>query len=328
MATNLYEALWADLRGPVAALVEHRRRRRRRLAVSAVACGAVLAAAGAALAAASLLGWPAPAHVRQDLAGVDAGLPSDLRLNPDVEHARAVATGTSSVLYAADLSGGGHCTEIVTAGDRGRGAVCTTAAGVTHEPIELTVPSDDDPDPSSPVTVAGRLNVPARTLEITYGSVTRQIPLGNDGYFVFDVPPDDRAGAHSSEVVVTAHDVDGATVARATVPADWDQPAVPDDRAPLYASTRSDAHDFTKVYGIEGHVSAPGAARLQLRYADGTRVDIPIDPNGDFLYDVPAARIGSFMRPQQLVATDPRGAVVAQTHVAAVAYWRGEQRHR
>jgi hypothetical protein len=327
VATNLYDAIWTDLHGGIEELAARQRRRRRIVATAAVIAGA-LAVGGAAFGTSKLLGQPAPEHVRADLAGVDTGLPSDLRLNPDVANARAVATSESSTLYAADLADGGHCTEIVTGDGRGRGAICRTAADLADEPIELTLPSDDGAGAAAPVTLGGRLNVRAGRLDVQYGTTTRVIPLGVDGYFVFDVPARDRAAAHSSAIVVTARGAGGSVVARAVVPNDWDEAAVPDDRAPLFVSTRSDERDFTKVYGIEGHVAARRATALELRYDDGTIVAIPIDPHGGFLYTVPPSRTGSFMRPQRLVAVDARGNVVAHAAVAAVAYWRGVERHR
>src|SRR4051794_15663064 len=51
----------------------------------------VTVALGSAAAASDVLGDPAPEPIRAHLAAVDAGLPDDLRVNPDVEHAIAVA---------------------------------------------------------------------------------------------------------------------------------------------------------------------------------------------------------------------------------------------
>jgi hypothetical protein len=100
------DALQQDLVSAYASLLERRARRGRQLRAATLACVAVLVLAGAAFGTAALLGWPAPEHVKKDLAAVDQGLPADLRLNPDVEHARAVASTGSSTLYAADLAPG------------------------------------------------------------------------------------------------------------------------------------------------------------------------------------------------------------------------------
>ena len=303
-------------------------RRRHRKVIIAVATVASLALTGAGFGAAALFGWPAPQHVRNDIAGVDRGLPADLRLNPDVEHAHAVAATETSTLYAASLHDGGSCTEIVTEGERGRGATCTTGAQRSSRPLDVTMPFDDQAGPDSPIVVGGRVNVESgASLGVRYADGSSDaIPLGDDRYFLFEIPAAYRASVHSSGLELVARDDRGSVVARATVPADWDDRAVPDEQAPLYVSTRSDESDFTKVYGLEGHVSAPGAVRLELDYGDGTRVAIPLRSDGSYLYTVPSDRIDDFMQPRELSALDEHGHVVASTWVAAVAYWRGRER--
>jgi hypothetical protein len=266
--------------------------------------------------------------VREEIAAVDRGMPADLRLNPDVAHARAVASTESATLYAASLRDGGSCTEIVTSGDRGRGATCATAAQAASQALALTVPSDDGAGSEAPVTLGGRLNAETgASVEAIYadGSSDR-IPLGEDRYFLFEVPAEHRASVHESGLELVARDGGGAVVGRASLPADWDDPAVPDERAPIYVSTRSDESDFTKVYGLEGHVGAAGASTLELDYGDGTQVQIPLREDGSYEYTVPADRIGDFMQPRTLVARDAAGKVVATAPVAAVAYWQGRER--
>jgi hypothetical protein len=192
------------------------------------------------------------------------------------------------------------------------------------------MPFDDDAGPDAPIVVGGRINAETgASLHVRYfdGS-TDSIPLGEDRYFLFEIPAAARASVHASGLQLVASDESGAVVARATIPDDWDDAAVPDDQAPLYVSTRSDESDFTKVYGIEGHVSAPGATRLELVYGDGTRAAIPIQPDGSYDYTVPADRIGDFMQPRTLVALDEQGREVASATVAAVAYWHGRERGR
>jgi len=83
-----------------------------------------------------------------------------------------------------------------------------------------------------------------------------------------EVPAQHLATVHASGLELVARSADGSVVARASLPADWDDPAVPDEVAPIYVSTRSDASDFTKVYGLEGHVGAAGATSLELKYDD------------------------------------------------------------
>jgi hypothetical protein len=326
MATT--DALQHDLRTAYSRLLVRRARRRRVALVSALAATGALLLGAAALGAATLLGWPAPRHVQNDIAAVDRGLPADLRLNPDVEHARAVASTPNATLYAASLRDGGSCTEIVTAGGRGRGATCATAADRARRAIDLVAPFDDGAGSDSQVVLGGRINdASGSSLEAAYADGAHEdVGLGEDRYFLFEVPPEHGASVHASGLELIARNGDGSVVGRATLPADWDDPAVPDEQAPLYVSTRSDESDFTKVYGLEGHVSAPGAVRLELDYGDGTQATIPIRDDGSYEYAVPPNRIGDFMQPLTLAALDKRGNPVASTTVAAVAYWRGRER--
>lgn len=313
-----------DLESAYRSLLRRRRRRRRLARVASVGAGAGLLLTGAAVGASMLLGWPAPAHVQQEIAAVDTGMPADLRLNPDAEHAHAVASIGTTTLYAADLRGGGSCSELVTAGDRGRGARCTTGAELASRPLDLTVPSDADPTPGTPIALGGRINASSgASLAAVYADGSSDsIPLGEDRYFVFEVPTQYLATVHASGLELVARSKDGAVVARASLPADWDDPPVPDESVPIYVSTRSDSSDFTKVYGLEGHVGAAGATSLELAYDDGAVVSIPIQSNGDYTYVVPADRIDNFMHPQTLIARNAGGEIVASTSVAAVAYSR------
>lgn len=320
-----HELLGADLVTAYEHLLERRRQRRRRVRSSVIVVSGALALAGAAFGAARVFGWPAPDHVRADLAAVDQGLPADLRLNPDVSNARAVASTGEVTLYAASLKDGGYCTEIVTPGDRGRGAICTTAADVAERLIEVALPSDQA-SVTAPVVLGGRVNAAgAISLELDYGDgVKDQIPFGDDRFFVFSVPADHVASAHGAALALVARDQSGQVVATGSIPADWDANAVPDNTQPLYVGTRSDSSDFTKVYGIEGFVGATGAVSLELRYRDGENVTIPIADDRSYEYTVPADRVDDFfMKPQQLVVLDATGAEIATAYVAAVAYWRG-----
>jgi hypothetical protein len=320
-----HDALHHDL---VAAYGARLDRRRHRKPVVAAVAAASLALTAAGFGAAALFGWPAPLHVKQEIAAVDQGLPADLRLNPDVEHARAVAATENATLYAASLRDGGSCSEIVTTGERGRGATCMTGAQAGTQPLDVTMPFDDQTGPDAAIVVGGRVNAEAgASLQVRYadGSID-PVPLGDDRYFLFEIPAAKRARVHVSGLELVAYDESGSVVARAAVPDDWDDTAVPDEQSPLYVSTRSNESDFTKVYGLEGHVGAPGATRLELEYGDGTRAAIPIQPDGSYDYTVPAGRIDDFMEPRTLVALDEQGREVASATVAAVAYWRGRER--
>jgi hypothetical protein len=329
MDDDKLELIHDDLVDAFGGYLAARRRRRRLVRIGAATFGIFVLTAAVAIAGAYILGGPAPDRVRTDIANVDRGMPADLRLNPDVEHAQAVAAAGTTTLFGAILRGGGYCIELVVADGPGRGAVCTTKTDLASNHLEVTVPTVV-PDTGTPVALGGRVNVPAASLEIHYGESGQvdKIALAPDSYFAFEVPEERRSLALSSELRLVARDAKGKTVAVASVPADWNAPAAPDTAAPLYVSTRSDESDFTKVYGLEGHVSAAGAVSLDLDYGDGTHASIPIDPRGDFNYVVPPDRIGSFMTPRILTARDVSGQTVATAAVAAVAYWHGRDRHR
>ena len=66
-------------------------RRRRALRASTLGLGASGSPPRRPSARVLVLGDPAPPDVERDLRDVDTGLPADLRLNPDVEHAHSVA---------------------------------------------------------------------------------------------------------------------------------------------------------------------------------------------------------------------------------------------
>jgi hypothetical protein len=326
-----FDAIERDLTIAFGRYLVRRRRQQRRLRLALLCTLGCVLLAGVALGAERVLNGPAPDSVRKDLEAVDDGLPTELRLNPDVVSARAVAESTTSVLYAAFLTGGGYCSEIVTDGARARGAVCTVARDVERLPISVTLPSDTDEKALSPVAIGGRVNRGAvASLDVRYGEAgpNDRIGLGQSGFFVFDVPAAHRGLARASGLILTARDSSGKIIGQAVVPADWASAAVPDSTSPLFVSTRSDSRDFTKVYGVEGKVSATGAARLELRYTDGAVVSIPLNSDGSYRYDVPNERAASFMRPQRLVALSAAGRIVAEAPVAAVAYWRGRERGR
>jgi len=118
-----------------------------RLAVVLASLALAGSAAGTGI---ELLGSPAPPAVRRDLRDVDHGMPRDLRLNPDVTQARAVAAANGSVVYFAPLKGGGYCAELVTQAAGSRGAVCSTAQQAQRTPISVTVPFSDPSGPTRP----------------------------------------------------------------------------------------------------------------------------------------------------------------------------------
>ncbi len=316
------DALGDDLTRGYARLLARRRRRLQRVRIFALASVGALFFAAVGFGALHALGWPAPDSVRADLAAVDQGIPADLALNPDVVHAKAVASAGDATMYAAALRGGGFCTEMVTAGDRARGAVCSAA---NARPIEVSAATDTEGDPRSPIVLGGRVTARAATsISISYNGSTRtdEVTLADGGFFILQVPIDRLEAAHAGEIDLVAHDKKGREVGTAVIPADFDDSPVSDESQPLYVSTRSDSSDFTKVHGIEGFVGDPSAVVLELRYRDGDHVRISINPDRSFSYTVPIEREDSFMTPQTLVSLDADGHVLVTRSVAAVAQSR------
>lgn len=300
------------------------RRRAKRPVILAVAL--LITGAGVA-AAAQLLGGPAPSQVKEDLANIDQGMPSDLRYNPNVQDARLVAQADGAGLYYARLADGGYCSEIVTPTSGPAGAICVAGGSLDQEPtIHVTVPFDDPLTTSSPFIVGGRVSVSGATsLEATFADgSTQSVTLGDEGFFVFAVAADHLVEAHQRGVKLVATDVAGTEIASADVPpTDFSNPAKQDARQPIFVSTISTQNDLTKVLGVEGSVNIHGAASLELRYPDGTTVEIPLAADRHYHYDLPEQRTGDlFDTPGWLIALDASGVELARTPVAAVAYWR------
>ncbi|MDP9302472.1 MAG: hypothetical protein M3P43_16510 [Actinomycetota bacterium] len=295
----------------------------RALRVVTIAAALVLAAALGAVAG-ELVGSPAPASVKQDLAGVDQGMPADLRLNPDVESAVLAAYTENARLYYAALDDGGYCFEIVTATEGARGAVCTKAADVRAQAIEITMPFTDPVTRRSPIEVGGRVNVAAASLEARFADGQRApIQLGADGFYVYEVPRAQVESAHIDGFDLIAYDGAGASLATATAPpTDFSDPAAMDRAMPIFVSTISTHADFTKVLGIEGSVNVDGARRLELRYPNGSTVWIPIHADGSYHYDLPVGRVDDLASvPGELIAYGAQGKELARAQVASVAYW-------
>jgi hypothetical protein len=302
---------------------------RRRAGRPLLVAAALLVIGGTAAGAGLLLGGPAPSGVQRDLAGVDEGMPADLRLNPDARNARLVARSDGASLYAADLGDGGYCAEIVTPEGHASGAVCTTAAALPSQPIGVTVPFVDPVTIRSPFVVGGRVNAPgAVSLDAVFADGTHlPVTLGDDGFYVFAVTADRLPDAHRSGLSLVATDAGGAIVATADVPpTDFSDPEAQDAKQPIFVSTISTHTDLTKVLGIEGSVNVPRAASLHLRYPDGTVAEIPLEPDGTYRYDLPVARQDDlFSQPGELVALDAKGRQLASAPVAAVAYWQARE---
>jgi len=300
------------------------RRTRRRVAIAAVLASAGLATAAAA---AGVLGRPAPDRVRLHLAALDEGLPADLRLNPDVAHARAVAATAGGALYAADLQDGGSCMEIVSDGDRPRGATCTTAAELGERPVEVMAPIASSAEDI--LLVGGRVNADqVRHVVIRYADGQRLAAAeGIDRYWLVEVPASEHASALRDGLVVTGLAADNHEVSTVAVDGLLDDDPLGtrlDQLQPIFVSTIS-AGDLTQVLGIEGSVHAVGAVRLSLRYPDGTTTTVPLGSDGTYRYMLPAERQDDFAKASGLlVARDATGNVVASVPVSSVA---GGRRH-
>jgi hypothetical protein len=294
-----------------------------------IAAALVVLGGGVAAAAGVLFGGPAPQSVKGDIAGVDSGLPADIRLNPDVENARSVAATEDSILYYAALRDGGYCIEISTAQEGPRGAVCTTAAQAASEPFEVTVPFVDPIRPDSPVTIGGRVNRDGvATLEIQYADgASDPIPLGDDRFFVFDVPQDELASVHADDFRLVGLDPSGGVVASTTIPAVAPEVHEPDSGQAIYVETVSNGDDLTQVLGIKGRVNAKGVVHLELRYPDGSTVRIPLGAAGAYAYVVPKERQGDLAdAPGTILGLDGSGRVIARATVASVAWWEARNR--
>ena len=327
LAPNL-DAILADLM-PAARRLAARRRARRRTARIAAAAVAALALGGtAAVAGFDILGSPAPPAVQRDLRGVDRGMPRDLRLDPRVDEARAVAATGDSVVYYAPLAGGGYCAELVTNGARPRGAVCSTDAVTGAEGMSVTVPFTDPVTDDSPVTVSGRVSKPgAAAVELVYpDGGTDSVAVGERGFYVADVPSPHLTAVHRHGLLLVARGDDGGSLAQAVIPTDAITPPTEAERPhdPIELDTVSTESDLTLVLRVRGSLYVHGVDHLTLRYPDGRTVTI--EPRGDrFDYAVPSERQGDLMTPGAITAYDAHGNVLAERPVAAVAYWHSRR---
>jgi len=304
-----------------------RRSHRRRAGVVAIVVAGVLVGAAAATAT-TILGRPAPDPVRAHLAKLDRGMPPDLRYNPDLANARAVAATASGTLYAADLRNGGYCIEVASPTSQPRGGTCLTTADASAHPIEVIapIPTGDD----APLLIGGRLNTAdLAALQVTYtGTAPNRVALGLDRYFLIEVPAAQQAAALDDGIDLTALDSHGQVAAHVQVPPLRDNDGEKlDRRQPIFVSTLSDSHDFTLVLGIEGRVNVTGYHTLELTYPDGTVVTIPTKPDGTYRFALPADRRGDFARAfGVLTARDTTGGTIATAPVASVAAWRARNR--
>jgi hypothetical protein len=298
-------------------------RRRRTMWIAATVVGT--SALATAVAASGLLGEPAPEPIRADLAAVDQGLPEDLRTNPDVENAMAVASTASGVLYAADVKDGGYCYEIATEGDQPRGAVCVAASRLGDRAIEITapIPADD----AAPLLVGGRIN-DGRVERIVarYANGTSvDVELGLSGYWLLEVPEGARDVALTDGLEIVGVGSDGQDVATVAVPPlrDDEPDGARDAAQPIFVSTISSEHDLTLVLGVEGSVNVADAATLELHYPDGATTPVMLAADRSYRFILPDDRQSDFANAfGQLVARDADGTTVATTSFSSVANYR------
>ncbi|MEP6642524.1 MAG: hypothetical protein ABJB93_11545, partial [Gaiellales bacterium] len=313
------EDILGDLRTAAQARVARRSTHRRR---ALLALPVVLLLTLAAAAAASRLGQPAPGIVKQRLAQVDQGMPADLRLDPDIAHARSVATDGVSTLYFAALRSGGYCLVIVTADGRERGTPCQSRRYGSQQAIDISLPSDEGGGSHAPVVLGGRVNVDgASRLELRYSDgASVDIPFAGGGFFIYDVPADRRAEAHGHSLELVAFDAGGARVASSVIPADWDGPAQLSAGPIRDVTTRSDSSDFTLVLGVDGLVDPNRVTTLELRWPDGSVSQVTVAPGGGFAYTFPASRVHDLAETvATLVAYGADGSVVDSETITSVA---------
>jgi len=327
LAPNL-EAILADLMPAARRMAATRRARRRAVRIAAVAAATLAFAGTAAVAGFDILGSPAPPDVQRDLLDVDRGMPRDLRLNPRVEDARAVAATDGSVVYFAPLEGGGYCAELVTRGSPPRGAICSTDADAGGAGLSVTVPFTDPVTDDSPVTVSGRVTRPgARSVELVYpDGGTGSVALGDEGFYVADVPRAHLRAVHRHGLLLVARTGDGRAVAQAVIPTDAITPPSEAERPhdPIELDTVSTESDLTLVLRVRGSLHVDGVDHLTLTYPD--EATVRIEPRGNrFDYAVPKRRRGDLMTPGTVTAYDAHGTVLAERPVAAVAHWHSER---
>lgn len=306
----------------------HRRRHQRRRA-AIVAVLSTVAFAATAGASGSWLGWFAPSSVQNDLSNVDAGLPADLRYDPDVARARAVAHAGAVVLFAATTRDGGYCLDLLVDGaDRPGDATCTSPTDASRSAFSVQIPFADADADAPPRVLAGRVNerrVTRLAIELADGS-ERPIAL-SDGYFVAVLDQGDAEQAHRLPSTLVGRDGASELVAELSLPPTGDAPV---KQGPLEATTIPvDGGDLTRISGVQGTVNAPGAVRVRLDLPDGDTLVARLRADGDFRLSIPIrARPQLAAAPATLTALDARGRAVADTVVAAPSLYRARERGR
>lgn len=295
-------------------------RRRTVWVVAVVLLGSAMTAGVAA--AAGLLGDPAPDPIKVHLAELDRGLPADLRYQPDLDRARAVAASASATLYLAELADGGYCIEVATQRSRPRGASCVPASGLSGLPLDVTAPIPGSD--AAPLIAGGRANADLiSSIEVHYADgVTTPVEFGLDRAWLFEVPAAERQSALADGLVVAGLDSGGATVAAVTVPPLRDDDPLGtahDADQPLVLTTISDDDDLTRVIGIEGQFHLAGPVSLQVRFPDGSHLAVPVAANGTFRLRLPADRQDDFATDAGSLVALRNGKTLASMPIYSVA---------
>ncbi len=301
-----------------------RRGHRRIVPIAAVAAILGLGAAGVA-AATGLLGGPAPDQVKESLAGLDRGMPADLRYNPDIDNARGVAETAGGAVYLADTADGGYCLEVASKKGRPGGASCVTAGDLKSRPLDVLapIPANDE----ATLLIGGRANSDAIvTMRARFADGDlRPIAFGLDRAWLLEVSAEHRASVLADGLLIEGISATGAATATQQVPPlrDEDPQGMKFDATqPLVLQTISDDADLTRVLGIEGKVNVPGSATLTVRYPDGSSTSVPVAPDGRYEFRFPANRQDDFARSAGALVVTRDGAVVASRPISSVAHWR------
>jgi hypothetical protein len=148
--------------------------------------------------------------------------------------------------------------------------------------------------------------------------------LGDDRFFVFRVAQDQVRAARTQMLLAATAGSDVVGHFNLTPILTESAPKPP----PIEVSTHTINGDMTRISGFDGKVSAPHAASLELVYANGGRVAVPLTSNGSFDFRFPKARFDDFTtKPGQLIAKNKKGATVAKVWVAAPSFWIAQERN-
>lgn len=254
-------------------LVTARKRRKRAIRTGALVAVSTLVLAGGAIAAERIFGVSAPEAVKKSISAIDDGLPAEIRLNPHVTEAYSVAESEAAVLYYAALDDGGYCTQLVINGKE-HAAQCITAAQASSLPVAVTISTPDPGTTTDALTIAGRVNADAADhLAVTFGGEVHRVAMGDDGFFAFDLTSSDVIAARASEFFISGLDASGKPVAETDLSDVFAE--APPTQETIEVTYRSYERDLSLLLGVDGQVTDPKIASLELRYPDGATSGSP-----------------------------------------------------